>query len=77
MFGSCADKKENLDSGETTVRFSVAATLGPTVNYDEVFIVKDKGFPAVPEPARLPLTATGVLCLAALVRLRRDNRQSA
>jgi hypothetical protein len=77
MFGSCAEKKENLDSGETTVRFSVAATLGPTVNYDEVFIVNDKGFPAVPEPATLPLTTTGVLSLAALVRLRRDNRQSA
>jgi len=77
MFGSCADKKENLDSGETTVRFSVAATLGPTVNYDEVFIVNDKGFPAVPEPATLALTITGVLGLAALVRLRKDNRQSA
>jgi len=76
MFGSCADKMENLDSGETTVRFSVAVTLGPPVNYDEVFIVNDKGFPVVPEPATLPLTATGLLGLAALVRLRRGNRES-
>ena len=68
MFGSCADKMENLDSGETTVRFSVAVTLGPPVNYDEVFIVNDKGFPVVPEPATLPLTATGLLGLATLVR---------
>jgi len=67
---------ENLDSGETTVRFSVAVTLGPPVNYDEVFIVNDKGFPVVPEPATLPLTAAGLLGLAALVRLRRGNRES-
>ena len=76
MFGSCADKdkKENLDSGETTVRFSVAATLGPTVNSDEVFIVNDKGFPVVPEPATLTLFAAGALCLTPLVRPRRRNQ---
>jgi hypothetical protein len=47
------------------------AALDP-VNYDEVFIVNDKGFPVVPEPATLPLTATGLLGLAALVRDRRS-----
>jgi hypothetical protein len=72
MFGSCADKdkKENLDSGETTVRFSVATTLGRPGIYDEVFIVNDKGFPPVPEPATLTLLAAGALCLTALVRPR-------
>jgi len=75
MFGSCADKdkKENLDSGETTVRFSVATTLGRPGIYDEVFIVNDKGFPVVPEPATLTLFAAGALYLTALVRPRRRN----
>ena len=31
MFGSCADKMENPDSGETTVRFSVAIDAGRIV----------------------------------------------
>ena len=31
MFGSCADKMESLDSGETTVRFSVAIDAGRIV----------------------------------------------
>jgi hypothetical protein len=31
MFGSCADKMENLDSGETTVRFSIAVDAGRIV----------------------------------------------
>jgi len=73
MFGSCADKKENLDSGETTVRFSVATTLGRPGIYDEVFIVNDKGFPAVPDPATSTLFAVGMLCLIALVRLGRTQ----
>ena len=68
--------KENLDSGITSVRFRADPTLGPMVFNDTEITVNDVGFSATPEPATLILFATGALCLTALARLRRGNRET-
>jgi hypothetical protein len=68
--------KENLDSGITSVRFRADPTLGPMVFNDTEITVNDVGFSATPEPASLILFAAGALCLTALTRLRRGNRET-
>jgi hypothetical protein len=69
-------KKGDPDSGVTSVRLSVAATLGPPVSTTVDFTVNDVGFPpAVPEPATLTLLATGALGLAAQGR-RKTTKES-
>jgi hypothetical protein len=70
------DPKENLDSGITSIRFRADPTLGPMVFNDTEITVNDVGFSATPEPTTLVLFGTGTLCLTALARLRRSNRET-